>query len=92
MYYVFTELLGIISLWITNILESSELPSAPQSAPATLSASSPCLELELVEDCSGDGREEAGSEYHGGERELFLWAVSDLSAGLPASVWSLKDR
>ena len=28
------------------------------------------LELELVGDCSGSGREEVGSEYPGGGREL----------------------
>ena len=67
----------IISLFITNIRESSELPSALLSAPGKLSASFPLelelelkLELELVGDCSGSGREEVGSEYPGGGREL----------------------
>ena len=79
----FTELLRIISLSITNIQESSELPSVLLSAPGRLSASSPSLELELEleGDCSGTGGEGAGSEYPGGERELCRREVSDLWAG-----------
>ena len=82
---VFTELLRIISLSITNIQESSELPSVLLSAPGRLSASSPSLELELEleleGDCSGTWGEGAGSEYPGGERELSRREVSDLWAG-----------
>ena len=79
----FTEWLRIISLSITNIQESSELPSVLLSAPGRLSASSPSLELklELEGDCSGSGGEGAGSEYPGGERELCRREVSDLWAG-----------
>ena len=71
----FHLMVTIISIFITNIRESSELPSALLSAPGKLSASFPLelelkLELELVGDCSGSGREEVGSEYPGGGREL----------------------